>query len=563
MKTIDSIKTSLGLSIVILISSIILFLRRPDQFLNPAVWNESGSQILFNYIVYGFDTFFEPVNGYLVTTPKFIDGFSLLFGLHVYPYMAVIVTYLFTICTIILIYKAPTHLKSRSICCLVPLLVPVGGEVYMVSLYTFWWTIFWLAISFLWVETKNFKSIAFNNAIATIASLSSPMGIIFGPIFFVRMLLNRSIQNVSLVVSVGITASIQLIFILNSDRIGGGNNESVLDYINEFGLFFFFLLGQIEYYSDETRIICQSIGYIVILLFTAYIAKIGKLLDRYFIFLITGAVLSVLSYIVLVGPGVVHPTLAGPRYLFIPMSLFGWAIVWISTYSPERIRVAILSGVGILWLAATPSTFWRTHENIDWHHSVTSCFSGYVDSLPVHYEGNLSFLWYMSFPPQFCGQILPSSVFDRIIFTNKQTPEVEIINNASVGGGFPIDWLKSKDWIRNAVYDDSIIDSAVENSIIYGSYISGDSYVGDISIEVKQPLEAITLRYITGPGDAPINVAVYNPQGGLISRRSLSNPSDTWIPVTFAGNLRPGVRIVIADNGTGWGQWGAIAMAAE
>ena len=548
---------------LILIVSVLLFLRRPDQFIDPSVWNESGSDILPNYIKHGLGAFFQPIAGYLVTIPKVIDGVSLLFGIYLYPYIAAVLTYLFTIATALLIYKSPTHLNNKYLCAVIPFIIPNGSEVYMVSLYTFWWGIIWIALALLWKETQNSKSIIFNNLIAVMGSLSSPMGIVFGPIFFARMLIKPSLQNISLVVSVGTTALIQFVLLMNSNRLGGQTSANPFDYILDVGTFFTFFIAIIDYDNGAVSQLYSYFGLICVLALCTILYMYRKRFTRHFLFLVSAAILSVVSYLVLTGPGLIHPMLAGPRYLFIPMSLFGWVMVWAMSGRSSRTRIALYSGLGALWLAAAPSTFWRTHDNIEWSQSVTNCFSGHSNVLPVHYEGDLSSTWRMEIPVGACEQFLSASIFDRLIYSQVTPPEVVLIDNMLTGPAVPASWVEQGGWTRDAVFDTSVVDVVLGTYAVFGSFINGDQFAGDLVITVEESTDVFSLLYVTGPGSTPIEVAVYGVEGDLITRQSLSGPSDLWSGLTIAGSLRPGMRIVVSDTGSGWGQWGAIGTGLE
>jgi hypothetical protein len=45
---------------------VVLFLRRPDQFLSPYIWVEDGTIVLPAFAARGWWSILEPVNGYLI-----------------------------------------------------------------------------------------------------------------------------------------------------------------------------------------------------------------------------------------------------------------------------------------------------------------------------------------------------------------------------------------------------------------------------------------------------------------------------------------------------------------
>ncbi len=72
---------------------LLLFSRRSAQLLSPQVWNEDGAENtaggipgnILAFIRDGWWSIFEPVNGYLITIPKFITNLSLTFTIYEYP----------------------------------------------------------------------------------------------------------------------------------------------------------------------------------------------------------------------------------------------------------------------------------------------------------------------------------------------------------------------------------------------------------------------------------------------------------------------------------------------
>lgn len=55
------------------LTMILLFWRRPGQFLYPYVWVEDGSVILINYMDIGVKSLFQTVSGYHILVSKLIN----------------------------------------------------------------------------------------------------------------------------------------------------------------------------------------------------------------------------------------------------------------------------------------------------------------------------------------------------------------------------------------------------------------------------------------------------------------------------------------------------------
>jgi hypothetical protein len=169
----------------------------------------------------------------------------------------------------------------------------------------------------------------------------------------------------------------------------------------------------------------------------------------------------------------------------------------------------------------------------------------------------------MEIPVGACEQFLSASIFDRLIYSQVTPPEVVLIDNMLTGPAVPASWVEQGGWTRDAVFDTSVVDVVLGTYAVFGSFINGDQFAGDLVITVEESTDVFSLLYVTGPGSTPIEVAVYGVEGDLITRQSLSGPSDLWSGLTIAGSLRPGMRIVVSDTGSGWGQWGAIGTGLE
>ena len=63
----------------------LLTTRRWSQIVSPQVWDEDGTQVIYEFLTKGSLALLEPVNGYLITVPKFISGLSLWISVLNYP----------------------------------------------------------------------------------------------------------------------------------------------------------------------------------------------------------------------------------------------------------------------------------------------------------------------------------------------------------------------------------------------------------------------------------------------------------------------------------------------
>ena len=210
----------------------LLATRRWQQIISPQVWAEDGVRILPQYIREGWFSFFEPVNGYLVTIPKIISAVSLEVSFLNYPLISTILSWLFITLVGLAIAYSPTKMHDKALCAIAVFMIPSDPEVFGLPLYTFWWSSLLLFLVALWDE--KVPLIGWRIGFVMICGLSSPVIIAILPILYFRSYRYRSLHAEHTVASIAtLIAAVQLYFILqiSSSEAGFPPLESLLKFI--------------------------------------------------------------------------------------------------------------------------------------------------------------------------------------------------------------------------------------------------------------------------------------------------------------------------------------------
>ena len=325
-----------GLVMLIVFSLIIVYLRRPIQFLHPHIIGEEATFVLNDYLVSGWRSMGQTVNGYYVLSTKLISFLAYKISFWNFPIIAAMLTAFLTVAVICAIAFSPTHLKAPYWCAVLTLLVKTGAECFGIALYSFWWAGLLLALVVMWrSKEKPWLRYIF----LLFGGFSSPMIIVTAPILIVLAIYKRKHNDIVCALVSLIPLIIQVHAIFQYMQQGLMPIESVnvpLDYIvrSFFGTF----VALTEY--NPILLLVYGIG-LIIILFGAGInwrAKSIKIFidnNLYYLVLLiwlAGAVASAISrYAALFDLEEMHPIFSVQRYLFNPFVILTWISVWLAS----------------------------------------------------------------------------------------------------------------------------------------------------------------------------------------------------------------------------------------
>jgi hypothetical protein len=393
---------SAQITALVIASIAILFLRRPDQFLAPAIFAEDGRVILYHYAARGLASIIEPVNGYHILATQLIDLAAFKISLAWTPEISVALVTAFTCAIVIAIALAPTLLPWRFLCALAALLVPSAPENFAVPLYAFWWAGLLLPLALLWDTGRGMTGLRI--AFIVIGGLSSPLIVPFAALMALRAIIERN-RNELVAAGVALAvAALQVGTMQSTGAMGGAlalHGSDIIVAADRFAGIF--VQGPRRWFSEEHP------G-LIVLGFMAFAALLARKRLTWPIGLLVLAWCAACAATMLRLPVAdLDPVRLGARYFFYPLILFTWLMIWIAACSPHLIRAAFAAGF-VLALGYVGANFTRRHEPLSWREHVAACARSEQYALPVHTEGKLKDVWAVPLTGTQCRQMIRDSL---------------------------------------------------------------------------------------------------------------------------------------------------------
>jgi hypothetical protein len=388
-----------AVSLLILATVLILFARRPDQFLHPTLWVEE-KVFLEEYANHGWWNLLEPLV-YHVFVSKVISFIAFKSSFVWAPQIELFLIVAFTCAVTVSVALSPTHLQWPLLCALALLLVPSDPEVFAVSVYAFWWAGILLLLSVFWRSDSRLQWLRW--LFIVIGGLSSPIIVVIAGLLAIRAAFERKPSEycaagfavpISLIQFATIHANVPL----NTTTFG--LSSLILAIQRFFGLFFIPWLG----------FVASCVGFVVlsslVLIAWAYRAR----LNRYFFLLILADFGICAVTLFRIPVDAIHPFLAGPRYFFYPFILLSWIMIWLASVANRGTRFGLALAFLIAWLMCAPH-FSRRHDPVDWQMAVMACARSTRHDLPAHFDGQSTTMWHASLTGLECQKLLRESLF--------------------------------------------------------------------------------------------------------------------------------------------------------
>jgi hypothetical protein len=406
---------SFGLKLLalLIIAFIIIFSRRPDQFLHPYIWAEDGAILLTDFLNKGLLSIFIPVAGYLIISSKIIFALSTLTSFFYYPEISYALTVAFTLSVIAAIALSPTHLRWPWACAILVLLIPTDPEVFGVGLYAFWWAGLLLILGLIWNIEGNKSKLRI--AYIIFGGLSSPIVIGLAPLFWARVILFRKLflhKKIEIFIAalVSIIASIQIALLFSTKQFIKGEPFNVVEFI---ALYIEKFFGYFLAHSTGSQIlnIVASIIVLIIIFYECILAIKRK--DYSFILLASALFLLSLMSATRVRPRIIDPTLAGQRYFFYPYVILMWLLVWILR---EERKIKKFVTVGLIGIAIGNSVpAWsRFHDTLNWRNNLTACLKNRPPNRLTSIENIVLGPILAYKPPDLSVALLPKSLSEKL-----------------------------------------------------------------------------------------------------------------------------------------------------
>ncbi|CAN1486867.1 hypothetical protein MCEMIE24B_00083 [Microbacteriaceae bacterium] len=389
------------------ISVLIYVLRRPDQFLNPQIWNEEGL-LLQSLSEQGIlATVFFPFAGTLNAPTNLavvIAGTLNLAQANVLLYWFAVFVFVFYLA----LWSIPaSKLKpaSRALIMLLTALIPTDPETFGVGLYTFWWMQLFVIPMFFWDKAKPLHS----QVIMVIACLSGPVGCILSAIYLSKRIALREAISLRAFFLPSLITLAQFFFVVSSGRLGISTNLVPLagQMANAVGMYFTFGIFK----EPLPLIILVGLTVISIIALktikdTVLYFKTGLPVNDIVITNISiSAALAVSLALAAIAGGIgTNPLDIGPRYFFFSFQILSIFLVFQLAVSHSRatkvfIIISLLSSQ-----FGTLQAWDRHHDDLAWGNQILKCSQSTNETyeIYVHYIGSAKDVWDYSVKQSLC-----------------------------------------------------------------------------------------------------------------------------------------------------------------
>jgi hypothetical protein len=400
------LRTTIEFEIVAVIAAtlLILFLRRPDQFLHPYIWVEDGYYNLKTYAQDGAYVLIEPLSGYHLFASKLLSYVAFSISVPWTPEIEIALITAFTCIVTLAISLSPTHLPLPFFCAIGALLVPTAPEVFAVAPYAGWWAGLLLCLVPLWrsPEKKLWRWLY-----VVLGGMSSPLIVPITGIQFVRTAIDRNRVELITTGLCALVAVVQVLTIWHTSGLSGISQrkpfEVLGDAIEFAGAFF---VGDQPWTGHSYYL---PIGSAAILAVGVIVWMIRRDLDHYFYLLLAMTVAACAASTVRFRLEEIHPYLAGPRYFFYPFVLLTWIGVWVASKSATWIRCVLAASYLTALALAWSGMYWR-HDPIDWRGHLDLCSKLQSLELPILWAPHALIYW-REFSGKECKAFIDESVF--------------------------------------------------------------------------------------------------------------------------------------------------------
>ncbi len=337
-------KVILELTILLILITVGLYIRRPDSFRYPQLWAEDGSVFLQQNLELGLSSIITPYAGYLHTFPRLVSIFATKVNPDLY-YVAVIfnASFYLLICAVsVMIYFMSKQLgiTHRIVFSSLIVYLPIGAEMYMNLTNSIWVSalipIIFLLIGYKWYNDGHLIVRVLVAVLLILSCLTGPFSLLLTPLVMLILFKNKkkiTIKNSFPYLLIILCGLVQLYFIKSSGGVSRAlqttnePNHLWLLLVNNFRELFFF---SFDVKSLVPYFIFNAIIIAVAILFLLFIYKsYNKIKFERKLVLILTPFFFIGSFIIAFWPSEHLVTGLGcPRYYFVPEVCIAWYIMF-------------------------------------------------------------------------------------------------------------------------------------------------------------------------------------------------------------------------------------------
>jgi hypothetical protein len=545
---------------------LVLFLRRGDQLLHPQVWNEDGVLIVSQLVNAGPVSLLWPVNGYLVTVPKLIAFVSLAISPLSYPLIGTLLTWAFTVFVGVAIAEAPLVIEGGALLAFTAFLVPSDPEVFGIPLYAFWWAGLLIVAAALWRPAVGGTRLRI--AYVAAGALSSPVVLLALPVFAYRVLTRRNDRAERIVAGVAAAcAAIQVAVLIHEHNVGSHTAPSAANAVAVFEKF----LGSYVA-SNLARMRPGHHDAVLLIAALATVAVVALAVRRargaggarsiepvaLLLYLWAGAIALALPR---VDVSIIDPATAGPRYFFYAFVFEGWFFVHVAvTTSFGRLRAAAGAVLALAAINLIPNVS-RTHDDLAWARNLATCAAMPADMtyvMPVESDGHAGSAWSMPLSGAQCADLLRRDAGSHVLHAPVPAPRPFAVTKANLDPALGGDITADSAVASNGWSGSDFQHTRAPGFVVVGSYRTSDANTGALTLTLHR---GARLFFRSGPVAARQRLVI---DDGRAPAFDTSLPvAQDWVILDFAARSLPDTfRATFRDDGTGWGEWSAVALRA-
>jgi len=379
---------------------LVCFLRRPDQFLHPYIWNEDGTIILKAYAERGLASVTD-IDGYIILVARLMSLAAFKTAFLWAPEISVALAVAFTCAVIVAIALSPTLLPRPYLFAIVPLIIPSNPEVFAVALYSFWWAGLLLLLVLMWDSTRGKTGLRI--AYTVIGGLSSPLIVPFAAILWLRVVVERRLSELVTALVASAFAAVQTIAVMSNQLVPHRPLPDPLLIADTFAGIF---VATPRNWLSELYPGLYVLG---ILALGAFLSR-RKLRWQIALLALAWVAVCMSAYLRIGEIRGLSSIGAGPRYFFFPLIILMWIGLWIALESPRWMRA--IMGLGLaLALFAAGRQLARYQDPVDWRAEVMACARADTYALPIHFDGARERLSHITLTGEQCRRMLDASLF--------------------------------------------------------------------------------------------------------------------------------------------------------
>jgi hypothetical protein len=352
---------------ILVAGALILFYRKYDSFLNPQFWAEDGKVFFLDAALDGSKSLLKPYAGSLYLFQRSIAYAGNLVPVRHLPLYYNLTALLATLAVMAYVALSRTRIPKKWLLAIAVVASPHSGEVFM-NLTNVHWILALALLTFIVSEEPTNNWIKCGELVmVAVLCLTGPFGLLFLPLFVIRLLVRRSAYGALVLAVVLLCAACQF-RCLNADRCPGAVDFQDPHWIGFFGNqlsgFLFLhrdLLGKFPNCGALLAVTCLLYGSLAARgLWRRDLAQLS--------FLGAGAsVVLATAYGFRGFPAILSsPATAGARYFYIPAVCTVWAIVcgiggarWETRVTAFLLVPITLASVVSFQCAPLPDLHWK------------------------------------------------------------------------------------------------------------------------------------------------------------------------------------------------------------